>query len=131
MRKIANHGDKKLQRAQYDMLLGLLVKIDKKKEVRIVLDELLTESEKAYLSQRLDVIRMLLMNSSYEEIKNEIGAQMSTISNTKKCIENGGADFRKALVVNKLKRKKVYREVSEDVENNKIASANYPGAIKF
>ncbi len=131
MRNVANIGNKKLRKDQFEMLVKLLSKINSKAEMKLFLQSFFSESENAYFGQRLDIIRMLNKNLTYEEIRNEIKAQTGTISNAKISLDSGGREYKKLLLKHKPERKgKYYPSLKKDVDE-KFVSANYPGAIKF
>jgi len=80
MRKMSNSNNLDLQKDQFRVLVEVLDCAENKQETEAVLRSLLTESERAVISQRLDILRMLLKKFKYSEIIFKLKVAPATIS---------------------------------------------------
>ena len=128
MRKISNYNDLKLQEEQFDVLCEVFLNIKTDEDMRLCLASFLTKSEKAVLSQRLDIMRMLSKHFSYQDIREKINASPSTIATAKRCLEEGGEDLENILLSYKYGKKKIR---SGNNNSNNFVRSHRPGAIKL
>ena len=75
MKICSNIHKEKVRKDQFFVLVDYLVMIKDKKEAIKFLNSFLSDSEKAYLGQRLNIIRMLAKDFSYSDVKEKINAQ--------------------------------------------------------
>lgn len=80
MRKIGNFSDKKLQSEQFNVLVKLLSDTREFRSVKAVLTSILTESERAAISQRLAIIRMSCKSFNYSQIQEKLKTTPNTVS---------------------------------------------------
>ena len=95
MRIAANYNKELIRRNQLNMLVVTLRAINTEKDLILFMKSLITESEMAYIAQRLDIIRMLAKNFNYDHIKKEINVSSGTISHAQTCLDVGGDKFKK------------------------------------
>lgn len=133
MRKIINFADKELQKKQFDTLVEIFSRIKTKKEMRLFLSCLLSDSERAYLGQRLNIVRMLAKYFSYAQIKGKLGVPNSTIAFANKIFVGASADFKKIITSYKFKIEQPEPDQSteSDTSSKPLIRPHYPGAINF
>ena len=113
MRKISNHANEKLRKEQFDVLVEIIISIKSRGDLKLFLESFLTASEQAYLSQRLNILRMLAKSFHFMEIKQKINASNGTISNANKLLIDGGDIFKKILLQYKYKLKQTGPQISK------------------
>ena len=132
MRKVSNYANKRLHDEQYRVFVDLISKIRNKNELSILLDALLTKSEKVYISQRLNVMRMLAKSFSYDEIQDHINVPKNTISKTNLILQDNGLSLKQVLLKYRFRFPKAdeyeRKTTGRKIDPNK---AHYPGAIKL
>ena len=124
MKIVANINNKKLRTEQFNTLVDVLDLIKSREDLKIFLESFLSESEQAYLGQRLNIMRMLAKNFNYSQIKDKIHASGSTISNAQKCLDSGGRELLEIVLQYKFKSP----AISEAEEKNPFKS-HRPGSI--
>ncbi len=90
------------QKVQERILRNLFIaisKINKERQSKLFLDDLLTRTEKVVLAKRLAIALLLQSGSSYSDIKDLIKVSASTISSVNNKL-NTGKGYRE--VINKL-----------------------------
>lgn len=80
MRKIANYGDVERQNEQFGVLVKLFSESKDKEEMEAILQTLFTPSEKAAISQRLAILRMIHKGFKYYDIEEKLKVSSSTIT---------------------------------------------------
>ncbi len=130
MRAVSNMKNKELIRDQFNVFCNLVFGIKDKKELEVFFDNFLTESELAYLSQRLNVMRMLSKNFSYFDIYQKIKVPKGTISKSRIALE-GDEKFAKTVSDYKYKEVKIADKKDFVSKKESFIKANYPGAIKI
>jgi len=129
MRKISSATSKKLQKDQFRVFCDLISKLNKK-EQQIFFEHFLSESEKCYLSQRLNVMRMITRNFSYMDIKTKLHVPNATISRSKDILNNNEV-FNKVISTYKYKRVESVTKNNFSNEKSNFIKAKYPGAIRI
>ena len=128
MRKISTCKDIDLQKDQFNVLVDVLSNINSKEDMTLCLESFLTKSEKAVLSQRLNIMRMLSKHFSYQEIRELISASPSTVATAQRCLEEGGVELKNILLSYRYKSKEIE---SRNDESNGFVSPRNPGSIRF
>ena len=128
MRQVSNYKKDKLRKEQLFVLIEVLEKIKNSGDMKLFLKTFLTDSELAYLGQRLNIMRMLAKNFSYIQISEKLNVPANTISNAKKYMDEGGEELKKVILSYKYKPRKVIQKKKDDV---KMTKSHYPGAIRF
>jgi Trp operon repressor len=128
MRKVANIKNQALREEQFNTLLDVVMMIKKNDDLNLFLDCFLTDSEKAFLGQRLNIMRMLAKNFSYTQIKEKLSVSTVTISNAYKCLEKGGNSLKSIVLEYKFKPKNI-KPKHDDIKP--LVSAHYPGTPRF
>lgn len=123
MRKISNYSDELLRQEQFDVLIDTIDGTKSKNDLLLLLSCFLTESESAYLAQRLNIMRMLAKNFSYLQISEKISASPSTIATAKRCLEKGGEQLRSVILSYK------YRPRASNKTTNNLVHPHMPGNI--
>ena len=72
------------------MFLGMLAEVKSPKEVEMILQDLLTETEKEVVLKRLGIAIYLDKGRSYENIKNNIKVSSATIATVAEALSNPG-----------------------------------------
>jgi len=130
MRYIGLHKDLKLREIQIDYFVDLLSECKNKKEIKEFVESVISPSELAYISQRLHIIRLIVEEKSYSEIRDDTGTTSGTINATKILIKSIDKKILSFISKFKLKEKPV-NSSQHSTSNNDFAKAHYPGAIKI
>jgi len=128
MRKISTCKDTKLQKEQFEVLVDVLFNVKNKEDMNLCLGSFLTRSERAVLSQRLNIMRMLSKHFSYQEIRELINTSPSTIATAQRCLEKGGVDLMNIFLSYKFNAKEIK---NRSYERNGFVTARKPGSIKL
>ncbi len=72
------------------MFLGVLAEVKSPEEIEMVLQDLLTETERAIILKRLGIAIYLDKKRSYEDIKNNIRVSSATIASVADSLGNPG-----------------------------------------
>lgn len=126
MRKVANIKKDELRKEQFETLVDVFFVVKKIADLEIFLNCFLTDSEKAFLGQRLNIMRMLAKNFSYKQIEEKLGASAVTISNAQRCLDKGGDSLQSIVLQYKFKPKS---KVKNDGEIAPFIKPHYPGSI--
>ncbi len=124
MKMISNYGDKKRREEEFKVLGDIIFGIKTREELTLFLECFLSESEKAYLGQRLDLMRMLAKNFNYQQIREKITPSNSTINNAKRCLDLGGDRLKRVILNYKFKAEKL---VNPDAGIKPIVNPRYKG----
>ena len=130
MRNIASKKDPKLQKEQLDNLLAI-IKILKDPELKHFIISVLSESEHAYIAQRLDIMQMLIGGYSYAEIIRILNVSNTTVQRAQVAVEKI-----ESSVMNKLKKHAIIHKDPKDNNifyypdkaNNRLVNPHYPGS---
>ena len=106
MKKISNYNDFELREEQFETLIDILDGCKTRSDLELFIQAFMTSSEKAYLGQRLNIIRMLAKGFSYLQIKEKISASNSTIRHASDCLERGGDVLKSIVLSYKFKKRK-------------------------
>lgn len=80
-----------------DEFYSIITLLETKEEVKNFFKELLSTSEAVMLGRRIQIAKMLLVGSSYEEIKEKLGVGFTTIASVQRWIDSGWGGYFKAL----------------------------------
>lgn len=130
MRQITNYHDKKLRDDQFGVLLDVLWQAKNKEDFKLILEIFITESEVAYLGQRLNIMRMLIKNFTYQQIQEKLDVPSSTISSAKIRLDLGDERLKSILSSYKYKPRKEHNLQPKD-SGNGLVKSRVPGAIRF
>lgn len=89
--------DKQIERKIFESLYQVLADLKSSSEIKMFLDDTLSETEKTVLAKRLGIAYYLNKNKSYEEIRQDLKVSSATIANVCKWMESGGEGLRLAL----------------------------------
>lgn len=90
----------KIKSKQTDGLFGAILELDNMEECYRFFEDICTVKEIKAISQRLEVVKLLIKEKTYHEIESETGASTATISRINRSL-NYGADGYK-IVLEKL-----------------------------
>lgn len=131
MRKSSNSKNNGLKHNQFDLLIKTLIAMMDVKNITVFLRALLTESERAVIEQRLDVMRMLVLGNNYEEIKKITGVSTATIINAAKLLKRSNKKLRQTLLTWKPASERGFGDNSnQGFESSGYFQAIHPGAIR-
>ncbi len=85
-----NKINKNLNLQLKNMFLGVLAEMKSPKEIEMVLQDLLTETERAVVLKRLGIAIYLDKGRNYEDIKNNIKVSSATIATVAESLGNPG-----------------------------------------
>ncbi len=125
MRKISSFNNEELRDKQYNVLVDVVFGTKNRKDLWLFLESFLTQSERAYLGQRLNIIRMLSKDKSYQEVKEELSPSTTAISNAQKCIDKGKELIKMVALEYKHKPK---TSVSDSAHQFGFFRAHKPGS---
>lgn len=89
--------NKKIEEKIFKSLYQVLADLKKPKEVKLFLNDTLSETERTVLAKRLGIAYYLNDNKSYKQIKKDLKVSSATIANVHKWVENGGDGLKLAL----------------------------------
>ncbi len=131
MRKSSNATNNQLRRDQFDLFTEVVLKMDTKRDLVLFFNGFLTESERAIVEQRLDIMRMLAAGKGYGDILQTLGVSTSTIIRAAKSLKRSNRKVRQALInwtPLSIKRETVSQPSSGELGN--FFQATKPGAIR-
>ena len=131
MRFIGLHKDLELREIQIDFLTETISKCKNQNEIRIFMENVISASELAYISQRLHIIKLVLNGKTFPEIREEIGTTNGTINATKILMKSMRKKVLLHIAKYKLKEKAKKKNQSIKSEKSNFVNAHIPGAIKF
>lgn len=97
----------------YKMLFGLMADIKDPREVKTVMDDLLTSSELTAMAKRLAIAVYLDKGRSYEDIKNHLKVSSATIASVAEQMGNPGVQS----ALNRIKAEQWADEMSGKISN--------------
>ncbi|MDD3365552.1 MAG: YerC/YecD family TrpR-related protein [Syntrophomonas sp.] len=74
-----------------------ILSLQNEEDVYRLLDDLCTITEIKAMSQRINVAKMLFVETTYNEVARETGASTATISRVKRCLNYGADGYRRVL----------------------------------
>ena len=89
MRKVSTFKNSKLQKEQFRVLAEILSTVKDKEVCFSFLNILMTQSEKAIISQRLDILRLARKGFKYSQIQERFNTTANTIARAVGNYENG------------------------------------------
>lgn len=129
MRKISNFKDDRMREEQLNVLVDIVDGIKGKQDLHEFLTTFLTESELAYIGQRLNIMRMLLKNFSYQEIEEKLNVPPNTICRVNAKLDSGGKELSKIISQYRYKTNETKSTPPRSDSGNGFVSASMPGAI--
>jgi len=131
VRNVGSKKDLKLQKIQFDNFL-LAIKYLKDDELRNFISNVLSDSEKAIIAQRLDIIQLLLREYSYKDIIDILKVSNSTIQNAQNAIIKIEEKVNEKLLQNAIEHKspkddKIYH-YDRYTDKDYFAKSRYKGA---
>ena len=129
MRVASNIDQPEVRQDQFEMLVNVISSIKDQNDLRDFLKCLITRSELAYLGQRLSIMKMLLQDFNYNQIKGEISTSTGTITHAKLCLDDGGEKIKKLIL--SCKHSPVKKKQYSKSSNDKWINPKMPGAIRL
>ena len=130
MKKVANIKNEELRKEQLNTLVEVLEFFRSKDDLELFIACFLTDSEKAFLGQRLNIMRMLAKNFSYKQIEEKLHASTVTIASAHKCLEKGGELLKLAILHYKFKPDKTTKvDTNTRRSNQSFIKPHMPGSI--
>ncbi len=81
-----------------DLLVQAILSLQNEEDVYRLLDDLCTITEIKAMSQRINVAKLLFVETTYNEVARETGASTATISRVKRCLNYGADGYRRVLI---------------------------------
>lgn len=106
---------KKVEDRILDLFWTSLSSLSTKEKISLLLDDLLTPTEKIMLSKRLSIAFMLLKGYDYPAINNRLKVSNQTIWNVKGNLTYRGKGYR--MVVEQIMSKEKWEKLWEDIEH--------------
>lgn len=131
MRKVSNYGDIKLRKEQTEVFASIIADINNKDDAKIFIASFFTESEKAFLGQRLNIMRMLVKSFTYLQIKQKLGVPTSTVTSSSKLLEVAKDKFRNLILSYRFRPIVEVDNASSKPASRPYPEPHYPGAIKL
>jgi len=128
MRKVSSMVNKELQKDQFRVFCDFVSKLQPKEQEQFF-SKFLSKSEKAYLAQRLNIMRMITKKFDYFDIQNKLHVPKATISRAKNLLEEND-DLYRLISEYKYKEENINKENFKK-EKSSFVKAHYPGAIKI
>ena len=129
MRYIGKNKNTKLRKQQTEIICYIITKLKTTNEIENFLKFLLTSSELAYISQRINIMQHILQDESYTDIKSDTGTTDGTINATKIQLKNTDKKMWKLVASGKPKPTKPENVVSGG--GHSWIEPHYPGAIRL
>lgn len=132
MKQVSSMSKIKIRNEQFEVLVDIFCLIKNRSEMKKFLQIFLSESESAYLSQRLDIMRMLAKKFNYRQIKEILRVPSPTITHANSCLEAGGKKVKKIILSYKYKgdaKEEKTNNVFVESFGNGLVSPHMPGAI--
>ena len=131
MKMVSNYGDPELRTEQLNVFIDVINGLKSKEDLKIFVTSFFTESEKAYLGQRLNIMRMLSKYFTYSQIMNKLHVPNSTISHSSKLLERADEKFKDLVLSYKFKKSVIVQNSSHNTDIKPFVKPHYPGAIKL
>ena len=81
----------------FNELYKAILSLESEEECRLFFEDICTIKELETMSQRLEVAKMLLNGSTFNEIVASTGASTTTISRVNRCLNYGDGGYRKVI----------------------------------
>jgi len=107
---------RKIEKKIFKCLYQVLADMRKKDEVKMFLDDVLSEVEKTVLAKRLAIANYLTKNKSYEVIRDELKVSSATIANVQRWLEQGGEGL--ALALKRIEADEWAGEMAEKISGS-------------
>ncbi len=78
-------------------LYNAILSLESEEDCRMFFEDICTIKELETMSQRLEVAKMLIAGSTFNEIVSATGASTTTISRVNRCLNYGDGGYRKVL----------------------------------
>ena len=88
---------KKIRTEAVDYLFSAILSLKDKEECYTFFEDICTIKELETMSQRLEVAKMLIAGSTFNEIVSATGASTTTISRVNRCLNYGDGGYRKVI----------------------------------
>lgn len=85
-----NPLNKNIEKQLSEMMYGILAELNSPEEVKMVMNDVLTEGERMAILKRLGIAVYLDKGRSYEDIKNNIKVSSATIASVAENLGNSG-----------------------------------------
>ncbi len=85
-----NPLNKNIEKQLSEMMYGILAELDTPEEIKMVLNDVLTEGERMAILKRLGIAVYLDKGRSYEDIKNNVKVSSATIASVAEDLGNSG-----------------------------------------
>ena len=86
--------------SKFDDLYKAILSLENEEQCRLFFEDLCTIKEMETMSQRLEVAKMLLGGSTFNEIVSATGASTTTISRVNRCLNYGDGGYRAVIEKN-------------------------------
>lgn len=132
MKQVSNMSKSKIREQQFEVMIDIFCLMKDRAEMKKFLQTFLSQSESAYLAQRLDIMRMLAKKFNYRQIKEILRVPSPTITHANSCLGAGGKRINKILLSYKFKddvKEEKTNNVFVESFGNGLVSPHMPGAI--
>lgn len=85
-----NPLNKNIEKQLSEMMYGILAELDTPEDVKMVMNDVLTEGERMAILKRLGIAVYLDKGRSYEDVKNNIKVSSATIASVAENLGNSG-----------------------------------------
>lgn len=131
MRKSSNSKNNGLRHDQFNLLIDVILRMENKKELAALIRLLFTESERAIIEQRLDIMRMLAVGKNYQEIFQTLGVSATTIIRAAKALKASRQKLRRTLIGwRNQPEQEIVSQPSTSGDSGNFFRATKPGAIR-
>lgn len=86
-----------VKRSSFDMFFDAVLSLESKEQCRTFFEDICTIKELETITQRLEVAKMLIEGSTFNEIVNATGASTTTISRVNRCLNYGEGGYKSVL----------------------------------
>ena len=83
--------------SDFKNLYSAILSLSSEEDCRMFFEDICTIKELETMSQRLEVARMLINGSTFNEIVAATGASTTTISRVKRCLNYGDGGYRRVI----------------------------------
>ena len=88
------------KQSDFKDLYSAILSLESEEDCRMFFEDICTIKELETMSQRLEVAKMLIAGSTFNEIVSATGASTTTISRVNRCLNYGDGGYRKVLEEN-------------------------------
>ena len=86
-----------VKRSSFDMFFDAVLSLESKEQCRTFFEDICTIKELETITQRLEVAKMLIDGSTFNEIVSATGASTTTISRVNRCLNYGDGGYKSVL----------------------------------